>query len=113
MIDDELTPNTHLDYWTMGRGNINDAYSATKLGVATNPDLATNVCLVSRLPLEFIPGAIVTPDGKWHDLSGFDWKLMEGNSQDNRSAKIFWADHVGGLFATYKDCIAVEFDTHF
>lgn len=112
MKDDEWTPDTHLDYWTVGGGNINDSFTAAQLGVAANPDLATNVCLVSRLPVDFIPGAIVTPDGKWHDLSDFDWKLIRGDSQDNRNAQIFWADAVGGLFATHKDCVAIEFDTH-
>jgi hypothetical protein len=112
MIDDERKPDTRLDYWTVGGGNIRDELSAVQLAVAANRDLASNVCFVSRLPVDFIPGAIVTPDGKWHDLSDFGWKLIKGDSQDNRDTKIFWANEVGMLFAAHKDCIAVEFDTH-
>jgi hypothetical protein len=113
MIDDELKPDTKLDYWCVGGGNIKDDLSATQLNVATNPDLASNVCLVSRLPVDFIPGAVVTPDGKWHDLCDFGWRLMRGDSPENRAALELWDEEARKLFAVHEDCIAVEFDTHF
>ena len=112
MIDDERTSATHLDYWCVGGGNIHDEPTAAKLGVTADPDLSSNVCFVSRLRWDFIPGAIVTPDGKWHDLSDYDWKLLKKDSQDNRDAEIFWANEVGKIFSAHKECIAVEFDTH-
>lgn len=101
-----------MDYWCVGGGNIKDEQSATQLGVATNPDLAANVCFVSRLPTDYLPGAIVTPDGEWNDLSDYGWRMIQGDSQHNAFAHERWKLEVRTILAAHADCIAVEFDTH-
>jgi hypothetical protein len=65
------------------------------------------------LPADFIPGAVVTPDGKWHDLADFGWRLISSDSKSNIDAEMRWANEVKKIFAEHKECIAVEFDTHF
>ena len=101
-----------LDYWTVGGGSIEDAESAAALRVAGDPDMAPNVCLVSRLPPDFAPGALVTPDGRWFDLMDHGWRLLDGDSPANRAAEAAWAEQVRQLLAAHADCVAVEFDTH-
>jgi hypothetical protein len=109
---DDLDRPSRLDYWTIGDESIADADSATTLGVADDRDLARNVCLVSRLRPDFVPGAVVTPEGQWYDLSDHGWRFIDGDTHANRTAMVGWAAQVQELFATHEDCVAVEIDTH-
>ena len=103
---------SRLDYWTVGGGAIADEASAAALGVDGDPDLARNVCLVARLRPDFVPGAMVTPDGGWHDLADLGWQFLPGESPANRAARDGWAGRVRQLLADHAACVAVEFDTH-
>lgn len=109
---DDVGRPSRLDYWTVGGGALADEITAVELGVVDNPDLARNVCFVSRLRVDFVPGAVVTPDGRWHDLADHGWRLRDGDSRANRAAQARWAAHVRELLAAHAGCVAVEFDTH-
>jgi hypothetical protein len=65
---DDVHRPSRLDYSTVGGESIADEESAAALGVAGDLDVARNVCIVSRLRPDFVPGAVVTPDGRWYDL---------------------------------------------
>jgi hypothetical protein len=58
-----------------------------------------NIRPVSALvpPEEMRVGAIVTPDGAWHE-----WESTET-----------WDDRARALLAAHEDCLAVAFDIHF
>jgi hypothetical protein len=101
-----------LDYFTVGDGHIADSDSATAFGVADDVDLARNVCLVSRLRSDFLPGALVTPDGRWYEPEDHGWGFIDGDTPANRAAEATWVQQVRQLLATHADCVAVEFDTH-
>lgn len=109
--DDDSKPS-RIDYWAVGHGSIADEFTATALGVVGDPDLARNVCFVSRLRPEFEPGAMVTPDGRWYDLFDHGWRFVDGDSPANRTAAAAWAAQVQDLLRIHADCVAVEFDTH-
>jgi hypothetical protein len=109
---DDAHRASRLDYWTVGGESIVDEASAAALGVTGDPDLARNVCLVSRLRPDFVPGAVVTPDGRWYDLADHGWRFIDGETPANRAAEAGWAAQVRELFAAYASCVAVEFDTH-
>lgn len=113
--DDDTRP-WRLDYWSLGDENIKDEFTARALGLSTDneddEDLCGNVCFVSRLSPDFIPGAVVTPEGTWCDLLDHGWRLVDGDTPANRDAEAQWAQQVKQLFAMYVNYIAVEFDTH-
>lgn len=112
-LDEEQADRAwRLDYWTVGQEQIGDAESAAVCGVGADPDLAGNVCLVPRLPAQFLPGAIVTPEGRWHDLCDFGWKPVNGDSRPNRESYAQWVRHVRELLAANANCVAVEVDAH-
>jgi len=110
--EDAPDASWHLDYWTTGGDNIADPETAAALGVADDEDLAPNVCFVSRLAGRVIPGALVTPDGAWHDLQDFGWRLAPVETPANKAAWERWAARVEELLAAHAGCVAVEFDTH-
>ena len=101
-----------LNYFAPGDGHIADAESAAALGVANDEELAQNVCLVSRLRPDFLPGALVTPDGQWYEPEDHGWGFIDGDTPANRAAEAAWWQQVRQLLATHADCVAVEFDTH-
>ena len=110
--EDELGRPWRLDYWTVGGEHFADEESAALVGVVDDPELARNVCLVSRLRPDFTPSVLVTPDGAWYDLSDHRWRFVDGGSPANLAAEALWAEQVRRLLAAHADCIAVEFDTH-
>lgn len=101
-----------LDYWTVGDGEIGDAETAAALGIAADPDLAANVCRVSRLPPDVVPGAVVTPDGVWHDLADHGHRPFDGASRANRRAMDAWRVAVQALLAAHPDHLVLAVDTH-
>lgn len=101
-----------LDFWTVGWNEIGDPDTATSLGVADDPDLAPNVCRVSRLPPDVLPGAVVTPDGRWHDLADHGHRPLRGRSWANRRAEAAWQQAVRALLADHPDHLVLAVDTH-
>jgi hypothetical protein len=101
---------TH-DYWSIGEGTIGDAATIEQYGLQTQ-EAGQHVCLVSRLPKDYVPGAILTPEGSWYDLFDHGWRLMDDTSLTNRRALDEWRVQVRELLDTYHDCLAIEVDTH-
>lgn len=112
--DENVLPGqrARLDYFTVGRDSLDDLESAKLLGVTEDEDLAKNVCLVERLRPDFVPGAIVTPDGRWFDLTDHGWRFIDEDSSANRAAWAQWSAQVRAIFDMHRDHIAVEVDTH-
>jgi len=101
----------HLDYFTIGNESLDDFESAQLLGLADDEDDAKNVCFVDRLRPDFVPGAIVTPDGRWFDLADHGWRFIAGDTAENRAAWEKWTVQVRSLFDAHRDHIAFEVDT--
>ena len=101
-----------LDFWTAGRENIADEFTAQTVGVSAVANLRRNVCFVSRLAADLVPGAVVLPGGAWHTFFDHAWQFADGERNLNPSAWVQWTQVVKQLFATYPDHIAVEFSTH-
>ena len=55
---------------------LRDAISEGRLPDHVRRALAGRVCEMNRLPPESIPGAVVTPDGAWHDLQDHGWRMV-------------------------------------
>lgn len=109
--DDPDKPS-RLDYLAVGAETIADEESAMALGVTSDEDLVRNVCFVSRLRPDFVPGAVVTPDGRWYDRMDYGWLPPWEKNPANAAADAKWMAQVCELFATHGSCVAVEIDTH-
>ena len=105
-------PSRRYDYWTIGDGNITDPETSAALGLTGDEEFGPNVCFVSRLGGRVTPGAIVTPDGAWHDLVDFGWKFRERDTPAGQEAYARWCAHAAEVLAAHEDCVAVEIDTH-
>jgi hypothetical protein len=71
-----------------------------------------NTCDVNRLPPNLNSGAIVTPDGTWHDLRDFGWKMTTEPSQKNQEAATRWDLRVRELLSPHPDCWVVAIWAH-
>jgi len=109
--EEAYDPSWRTDYWTTGDGHIADPQTASELGI-DDADLAANVCFVPRIAGRCTPSAIVTPDGAWHDLFDFGWRVAAEETPANRAAWERWSAHAAELLAAHADCVAVELDTH-
>ena len=105
-------PGWRYDYWTIGDGELADAETEAAIGLAEDDDHRGNVRFVARLEGKSTPGAIVTPDGAWHDLFDFGWKFRERETPAGKAAYEQWCAHAEKLLAAHRDCLAVEIDTH-
>lgn len=71
-----------------------------------------NICECANLPAEMVPGALVTPDGRWHDVTDFGWKMTSEPSAENRAAFARWERRYRELIAAHSDCWVLEFWAH-
>ena len=55
---------------------------------------------------------MITPDGQWHDLFDFGWRLSKTETPQNRDAWERWVVHLRAVLAAHEHCVAVGFDTH-
>jgi hypothetical protein len=77
-----------FDYLVGFEGGLCDAISEGRLPDRVRRSLAGRVCETQRLPPETIPGAVVTPDGAWHDLRDHGWRMMgEPDPNDEATAR--------------------------
>ena len=69
------------------------------------------IARVAEIGVEIIPSSLVTPDGTWHDLSDFGWRMV-GAKSENKLAISHWEDRCRSLLAEHPDCLALEFCAH-
>lgn len=110
--EEAYQPSWRLDYWTTGDGRIADPETAAALDLTGDEDLGRNVCFVARLDGRCTPSAIVTPDGRWHDLFDFGWRFSPVETPENRAAWEQWTARVAEILTANADCLAIELDTH-
>ena len=56
----------------------------------------------------YIPFAIVTPDGEWHEKGEMGWFGVSHNDKDNQT----WDQEVVQILEAHKDCVIVGVDCH-
>jgi len=71
-----------------------------------------NICEISRLQPNQRSGAIVTPDGNWHDLRDFGWKTTMEPSPENQEAESRWDLRARELLSLHPDCWVVAIWAH-
>jgi hypothetical protein len=63
---------------------------------------------VSQVPKDFVPFALVEPNGLWHEKGKMGWFGMVTNRKDDDK----WEAIVRDLLTKHNDCIAVVVDCH-
>jgi hypothetical protein len=92
--------------------SLNDPIAAGRLPPKVRREYSGNICERSNLPPEIVPGALVTPDGVWHDLSDFGWSMVDEPSERNRAARAQWVTRYQELIAVHENCWVVEVWAH-
>lgn len=100
----------HWDYWFLPEEDQPPLSSiVARRFPSCSPDLVRYAAYVADLPdgYGYHATAILTPDGQWHDLEDFGWKLLAEPSPSNARALTAWASHATELLRTHTDHIGV------
>lgn len=71
-------------------------------------DFDGDVRPVGALPKDFVPFALVTPDGYWHERGKMGWFACVSDEKSKED----WETEVRRLLAEHKHCVAVAVDCH-
>ena len=91
---------------------LNDPIAEGRLPRRERRSWSGNICDKSRVPQDLVPGALVTLDGAWHDLSDFGWRMVDEPSAANEDSFARWSTHCRTLLAAASDCWVLEVWTH-
>ena len=70
-------------------------------------DNAGYVSRVDRLRDDVSASAVVTPDGEWHDIHDFGYRMMN-DTDANADAQERWNKHFRRLLEEHPNCWAIE-----
>jgi hypothetical protein len=101
-----------FDYLVGAPGCFDDPVAEGRLPAPVRRALHRRVSEVERLPAGLTPGACVTPDGAWHDLSDDGWRMVDEPSASNEEALARWRARYRKLVAENPFCWVVEFSAH-
>jgi hypothetical protein len=101
-----------FDYLVGAGGCFDDPVAEGRLPGPAKRSLRRCVTEVERLPADLVPGAVVTPDGRWHDLADEGWHMLEEPSAANEEALARWRARCRKLLAENPYCWVVEFNAH-
>jgi len=105
-------PESQWDWWRVGGrwdGEMTGTPHVTDNGFNFGAECETienNSCKVKDIKPDFIPFAIVTPDGTWHERGNMGWFGIVTNEKDN------WDKEAKNIFTQYPEHIAVLCDLH-
>jgi hypothetical protein len=74
--------------------------------------LAGQICAIARLPSERIPGALITPDGIWHDQRDFGWRFVDEGTPAFQHVVANWTARYRELIEQHPFCLVVEVWAH-
>jgi hypothetical protein len=92
--------------------SFNDPVAEGRLPPKVRRTYSGNICERANLPADLVPAALVTPDGEWHDLADFGWKMVKEPSDENRAARAHWEIRYRELIAAHHNCWVVEVWAH-
>ncbi len=84
--NDTIQPNWRSDYLCLFDPTLNCAETDAELPYEIRDDFASYISRVHRLRLDAIAGAVVTPDGRWHDMHDFGYRMMN-DAESNAAAE--------------------------
>ena len=113
LTPDDLSTCGRFDHLVGCPGEVAQRpYSRRTAAAERLPRHSGNICERANLPADVVPGALVTPDGEWHDLRDFGWRMAVGTSEENRTAFALWTARYRELIAAHENCWVVEVWAH-
>ncbi len=108
---DEFQPNSKFDYLCSFEPTLNCSETENELPYELRSTYDGTISKVFRLRAETNCSAMVTPDGIWHDIFDFGWRMM-ADQESNELATCKWRDHVKELMNKNPDCWVIETWAH-
>lgn len=110
--DIESIRSHHWDYWYLPSGSpLGDRELAERFP-EESPKILENAAHLRNLPDDYETSAVISTDLGWVDLQDEGWRMMDGNSRNNRQAIERWESRVKELFAERPDHICVRVVLH-
>lgn len=109
--DDDPTSSGRFDYLCQLEATLNCTQTEYVLPHSVRRSFAGRISTTARLSDDATAGAVVTPDGDWHDISDCGWRMM-ADADSNAEAERQWHRRYRNLIAEYPDCWVVELHAH-
>ena len=103
--DAESWPSYHWDYWHLTTDPFGEPKTAT---TDIDAKCGHNACVVGTLHDDYLPSAVITPDGCWNDLSEHGWRLIDDPCESNSNAMREWEERFAKLRTKHSNMIGVE-----
>jgi hypothetical protein len=94
------------------RSCLRDSVAHRRLPPNVLSSYCGEICDIANVPSYLVPGALVTPDGEWYDMSDFGWRMLKEPSDENRAALARWTERYQGLISAHRDCWVVATWVH-
>lgn len=109
--DVERYPHWRFDYLCRFEATLNCCETNAELPREMYTDYAGYVSRADRLRPDVSAGAVVTPDGEWHDSFDFGFR-MKNDDATNAAALEAWNKHYWQLMRDHADCWVMETWVH-
>ena len=109
--DDTIQPNWRFDYLCRFDATLNCPETDAELPREMYHDYAGYISRVDRLREDVSVGAVVTPDGEWHDIGDFGYRIIN-TPKSNAAATEKWDRHFRELMKHNSECWVIEAWAH-
>src|SRR5262249_54248158 len=109
MDGDDRSRGGRFDYLVGFDGYFSDTVAEGRLPAKVLRVLHRHICEMQHLPDDLVPGALVTPDGIWHDLEDHGWRMVDQGKTSNLEAQARWSGRYRELIAEHPHCWVVEY----
>ncbi|WP_141631582.1 hypothetical protein [Rhodopirellula baltica] len=109
--DVERHPEWRFDYLCRFDSTLNCAETDAELPRDMHTDYAGCLSRADRLRPDVSAGALVTPDGHWHDSFDFGFRMMN-DDEANAAANEKWDKHYWQLMREHSGCWVLETWAH-
>jgi hypothetical protein len=106
LFNDSRDPRQHWDDWTIG-GRWDGSFKA--FADAPDDEIGRNIIRRSKVPVEMLPDAMVTPDGEWHEKP---WCLEISPIKSDRAQWEQWRKEAAELLLRYAPVFVIVVDIH-
>lgn len=113
IYNDSRDPKNQWDYWEIG-GRWSGLFTSLQSLVHDDEELYTNIARVGDLSDEFLPAAIVTPEGDWHTgpIVMEDQLFEAHRDEEELRPRRDWNQTARALLSQYPDHFAIAIDCH-
>jgi hypothetical protein len=110
-IENDAAIRRRWDWFTIGDGPFTDATTSRQFGDIDEP-VKSCIARMDRLPAGYSAAALLTPDGVWHDIEDFGWRLLDEDSPSNQQAAARWRTRFAELVARHRHALGVAVHCH-